>query len=64
MEKSAKGLLFIFYVFYVTYKTGRDQRVPPFNFFSALCEIFSRKFFKVSKESPFEFFDILQQNVC
>ena len=23
---------FIFYLFYVTYKTGRDQRVPPFNF--------------------------------
>ena len=43
---------FIIYLFYATYKTGRDQRVPPFNFFSALCEIFFRKFFKVSKESP------------
>ena len=43
---------FIFYLFYVTYKTGRDQRVPPFIFFSAMCEIFFRKFFKVSKDSP------------
>ena len=24
---------FVFYLFYVTYKTGRLQRVPPFNFF-------------------------------
>ena len=41
---SAKGPPFIFYLFYVTYKTGRDKRVPPFNFFSALCEIFSNFF--------------------
>ena len=47
---------FIFYLFYVTYKTGRDERVPPFNFFSAPCEIFFRKFFKVSKESPLRVF--------
>ena len=53
---SAKGPPFHFYLFYVTYKTGRDQRVPPFNFVSALCEIFFRKFFKVSKESPLRVF--------
>ena len=42
---SAKGpFAFIFYLFYVTYKTGRDQRGPPFNFFSALCEICSKIF--------------------
>ena len=28
----------------VTYQTGRDQRVPPFNFFRH-CETFFRKFF-------------------
>ena len=44
---------FIFYLIYVTYKTGRDQKVPPFNFFRH-CANFFRKFFKVSKESPFE----------
>ena len=54
---------FIFYLFYVTYKTGRDQRVPPFNFFSALCEIFFENFLRSQKSPPFEFFDILQQNV-
>ena len=35
---------FVFYLFYVTYKTGRLQRVPPFTFFSALCEFFSENF--------------------
>ena len=53
---SAKGPPFIFYLFNVTYKTGRDQRVPPFNFFSALCKIIFRKFFKVSKESLLQVF--------
>ena len=47
---------FIFYLFYVTYKTGRDQRVPPFNFFSALCEIFFENFLRSQKSPPFEFF--------
>ena len=61
---SAKGPPFIFYLFHVTYKTGRDQRVPPFNFFSALCEIFFENFLRSQKSPPFEFFDILQQNVC
>ena len=46
---------FIFYLFYVTYKTGRDQRVPPFNFFSALCEIFFETFLRSQKSPPFEF---------
>ena len=47
---------FIFYLFYVTYKTGRDQRVPPFNFFFGTVRNFFRKFFKVSKESPLQVF--------
>ena len=47
---------FIFYLFYVTYKTGRDQRVEPFNFFSALCEIFFENFLRSQKSPPFEFF--------
>ena len=50
-----KGPPFIFYLFYVTYKTGRDQRVPPFNFFRHCANFFS-KFFKVSKESPLRVF--------
>ena len=41
---TAKGPPFVFYLFYVTYKTGRLQRVSPFNFFSALCDFFFRKF--------------------
>ena len=60
----AKGPPFVFYLFYVTYKTGRLQRVPPFNFFSALCEFFFRKFLIFQKSPPFGFFDILQQKVC
>ena len=46
---------FIFYLFYVTYKTGRDQRVPPFNFFSALCEIFSKIFQGLKRVPPSSF---------
>ena len=46
---------FIFYLFYVTYKTGKDQRVPPFNFFGTVRNFF-RKLFKVSKESPLQVF--------
>ena len=45
----------IFYLFYVTYKTGRDQRVPPFNFFSALCEIFFENFLRSQKSPPSSF---------
>ena len=52
---TAKGPLSFFYLFYVTYKTGRLQRVPRFNFFSALCEFFS-KIFNVSKKSPLRIF--------
>ena len=55
---------FVFYLFYVTYKTGRLQRVPPFNSFSALCEFFFRKFLIFQKSLPFGFSDILQQKVC
>ena len=55
---------FVFYLFHVTYKTGRLQRVPPVNFFSALCEFFFRKFLMSQKSPPFGFFDILQQKVC
>ena len=43
--------------FKVTYKTGRDYRVPPFyffDFFSALCDFFS-KIFLSPKGPPFHF---------
>ena len=53
---TAKGPPFVFYLFYVTYKTGRLQRVPPFNFFSAQCEFFFSKIFNFSKESPLRIF--------
>ena len=50
---SAKGLPFhFFHLFYVTYKTGRDQRVPPFNFFSTLCEFFFENFLRSQKSPP------------
>ena len=47
--------LFVFHLFYVTYKTGRLQRVPPFNLFSALCEFFFRKFLMSQKSPPSDF---------
>ena len=46
---------FIFYLFHVTYKTGRDQRVPPFNFFPALCEIFFENFQGLKRVPPSSF---------
>ena len=60
---TAKGPPFVFYLFYVTSKTGRLQRVPLSIFFGTV-RIFFSKIFNVSKESPFGFFDILQQKVC
>ena len=48
---TAKGPPFRFLPFLRNLQTGRLQRVPPFNFFSALCDFFS-KIFNVSKESP------------
>ena len=52
---SAKGPRFHFFnLFYVTYKTGRDQRVSIF--FGTVRNVFFRKFFKVSKESPLQVF--------
>ena len=47
--------LFVFYLFYVTYKTGRLQRVPPFNFFSALCEFFFENFQFFKRVPPSDF---------
>ena len=35
---------FVYSIFNVRYKTGRDYRVPPFEFFSALCDFFSKFF--------------------
>ena len=49
---TAKGPPFVFYLFYVTYKTGRFQRVPPFNFFSALCEFFFENFECLKRVPP------------
>ena len=46
---------FMFYLFYVTYKTGREQRVPHFNFFSRLCEIFFENFLRSQKSPPSSF---------
>ena len=40
---SPKGPPFIFYFFNVTYNTGRASRVPPLDFFSAMCD-FSKIF--------------------
>ena len=47
--------LSFFYLFYVTYKTGRLQRVPPFNFFRHCANFFS-KILNFSKESPLRIF--------
>ena len=41
---TAKGPPFVFYLFYVTYKTGRLQRVPPFNFFRHCANFFFENF--------------------
>ena len=52
---SAKGPPFIFYLFYVTYKTGRDQRVPPFNFFRHCAKFFSKIFQGLKRVPPSSF---------
>ena len=41
---------FVYSIFNVRYKTGRDYRVPPLNFFSALCDFFSN--FLLSPNGP------------
>ena len=51
---------FVYSIFNVRYKTGRDYRVPPLNFFPHCATFFCENFF-VSKGSPFNFLDILQQ---
>ena len=53
---------FSYAIFIERYKTGRDYRVPPLSFFSALCDFYSN-FFLSPKGPPFKFFDILQRNV-
>ena len=45
---------FIFYLFYVTYKTGKDQRVPLFNFFGT-TKFFFETFLRC-QESPLRVF--------
>ena len=52
---TAKGPPFVFYLFYVTYKTGRLQRFPPFNFFSALCDFFFENFQFFKRVPPSDF---------
>ena len=54
---------FIFYFFYVTYKTGRDQRVHPFNFFRHCAKLYSKIFYGLKRVPPSSFFGILQPNV-
>ena len=49
---SAKGPHFHFLPFLRNLQNRKRPKGPPFQFFSTLCEIFFRKFFKVSKESP------------
>ena len=46
---------FIFYLFYVTYRTGRDQRVPPFNFFRHCAKFFFENFLRSQKSPPSKF---------
>ena len=46
---------FVYSIFNVRYKTGRDYRVPPLNFFSALCDLFF-EFSFVAKQSPLQVF--------
>ena len=46
---------FVYSIFNVRYKTGRDYRVPPLNFFSALCDFFF-EFSFVAKRSPLQIF--------
>ena len=61
---TAKGPPFRLLPFLRNLQNRKTQRVPPFNFFSALCEFFFRKFLIIQKSPPFGFFDILQQKVC
>ena len=53
-----------FFTFLRNLQNRKRPKGPPFNFFSGLCEIFFENFLRSQKCPPFEFFDILQQNVC
>ena len=62
-KRTPKGPPYHFLLFQGKYKTGRAQRVPPLDFFRN-CATFFENFFMSPKGPPFEFFDILQRNVC
>ena len=59
----SKGSPFHFLLFQGNIQTGRAQRVPLWIFFGTL-RLFFENFLMSPKGPPFEFFDILQRNVC
>ena len=61
---TAKGPPFRFLPFLRNLQNRKTPKGPPFQFFFRHCAIFFSKIFNFSKESPFGFFDILQQKVC
>ena len=63
-EISAKGSPLSLFIFLRNLQNRKRPKGPPFQFFSALCEIFFENFLRSQRSPPFEFFDILQQNVC
>ena len=63
-KPSAKGPPFHFLPFLRNLQNRKRPKGPPFQFFFRHCEIFFENFLRSEKSPPFEFFDILQQNVC
>ena len=61
---TAKGPPFRFLPFLRNLQNRKTPKGPSFQFFSALCEFFFRKFSIFQKSPPFGFFDILQQKIC
>ena len=65
MQTYCKGSPFRFFLpFLRNLQNRKTPQGPPFRFFFGIVRIFFSKIFNVSEESPFGFFDILQQKVC
>ena len=62
LEKIERGTLWDFSTSVLS-ENSKKMKGGPFGFFWH-CATFFRKFFNVSKGSPFVFFHILQLNVC
>ena len=61
-----KGPPFHILLFYrsLQNRTRLKPPPPPFRFFFGIVRLFFKNFLMYQKSPPFDFFDILQQNIC